>query len=193
RRRRAFRGTAPGPARGGAGQRVGAGGLAMRVAALGDAHLGRSYLPFTTSDGVHQRERDFEVSFEAAVDLALAQQPDLIVWLADVFDHPRPTYRSFRLVQRMLVRIREHGVPAVVISGNHDTPRLPGTGSPYSALADTFAGGAVHFAHRLAYERFEVGDVVVHAVPQMMTREATVEALEQADRERSLDRTNLLL
>ena len=30
----------------------------MRVAALGDAHLGRSYLPFTTPEGVNQRERD---------------------------------------------------------------------------------------------------------------------------------------
>ena len=37
-----------------------------------------------------------------------------------------------------------------MISGNHDTPRLPGTGSPYSALSDTFP--EMHFAHRLAYD-----------------------------------------
>ena len=110
----------------------------MRVAAVGDAHLGRSYYPVTTSEGVNQCERDFELAFEAAIDAALAQDPDLVVWLGDVFDHPRPTYRSFRVAQRGLARIREHGVPAVVISGNHDTPRLPGTGSPYSALADAF-------------------------------------------------------
>ena len=120
----------------------------MIVAALGDAHLGRSYYPFTTETGVNQREWDFEQSFAAAVELALAQQPDLIVWLGDIFDHPRPTYRSFRIAQRALQRIREHGVAAVIISGNHDTPRLPGTGSPYSALADAF--GEFRFAHRLA-------------------------------------------
>src|SRR5205807_7520665 len=165
---------------------------AMKVAALGDAHLGRSYLPFTTPDGVNQRERDFEMSFEAAVELALAQQPDVIVWLGDVFDHPRPTYRSFVRAQRMLVKIRDHGIPAVVITGNHDTPRLPGTGSPYSALADTFAG-SVHFAHRLQYERFELPGLVVHAVPQMLTVEATLDALEAAARSRDADRTNLLL
>lgn len=163
----------------------------MLVAAIGDAHLGRSYLPATTAGGVNQRERDFEVSFEAAVELALAQDPGLIVWLGDVFDHPRPTYRSFRVVQRALARIRDHGVDAVIISGNHDTPRLPGTGSPYSALADAFSG--FHFAHRLAYERFELPGLVVHAVPQMMTVDATLAALERADRERSVDRTNLLL
>ena len=163
----------------------------MRVAAIGDAHLGRSYYSFTTPEGVNQRERDFEVSFEAAVDLALAQEPDLVVWLGDVFDHPRPTYRSFRVAQRALNRIRQHGIKAVVISGNHDTPRLPGTGSPYSALADTFP--EVRFAHRMSYERFEFPGLVVHAVPQMLTVEATLEALEQADNGRSADRTNLLL
>ncbi|MDQ6617464.1 MAG: DNA repair exonuclease [Actinomycetota bacterium] len=161
------------------------------MAAIGDAHLGRSYYPFTTPQGVNQREWDFERSFEAAVDLALAQEPDLIVWLGDVFDHPRPTYRSYRLAQRALARIREHGLRAVIISGNHDTPRLPGTGSPYSALADGFP--EMYFAHRLTYERFELPGLVVHAVPQMLTVEATLDALAEADRSRSLDRSNLLL
>jgi DNA repair exonuclease SbcCD nuclease subunit len=163
----------------------------MRVAAIGDAHLGRSYYPFTTPEGINQREWDFERSFEAAVELALAQQPDLIVWLGDVFDHPRPTYRSYRLAQRALARIRDHGLRAVIISGNHDTPRLPGTGSPYSALADSFP--EMYFAHRLTYERFELAGLVVHAVPQMLTVEATLDALAEADRSRSLDRSNLLL
>jgi DNA repair exonuclease SbcCD nuclease subunit len=163
----------------------------MRVAAIGDAHLGRSYYPFTTESGVNQREFDFERSFEAAVDLALAQDPDLVIWLGDVFDHPRPTYRSFRVVQRALARIRDHGVPAVVISGNHDTPRLPGTGSPYSALADSFP--EMHFAHRLAYERFELPGLVVHAVPQMLTVESALEALDEAARQRRATATNLLI
>jgi DNA repair exonuclease SbcCD nuclease subunit len=163
----------------------------MRVAAIGDAHLGRSYYPFTTAAGVNQREFDFERSFEAAVDLALAQNPDLVIWLGDVFDHPRPTYRSFRVAQRALARVREHGLPAVVISGNHDTPRLPGTGSPYSALADSFP--EMHFAHRLTYERFTLSGLVVHAVPQMLTVEAALEALDEAARQRSGSATNLLI
>jgi DNA repair exonuclease SbcCD nuclease subunit len=163
----------------------------VKVAALGDAHLGRSYYSYTTPDGFNQRERDFELSFEAAVELALAQSPDLVVWLGDVFDHPRPTYRSYRVAQRAMARIRDHGVPLVVITGNHDTPRLPGTGSPYSALADTFTD--VRFAHRMAYERFEFPGLVVHAVPQMLTVDATLDALAEARLSRSHDRTNLLL
>jgi len=162
----------------------------MRVAAIGDAHLGRSYYPATV-DGVNQRERDFEGSFEAAVELALAQSPDLVVWLGDVFDHPRPTYRSFCVAQRALKKIRDHGATLVAITGNHDTPRLPGTGSPYSALAAGFP--EMHWAHRMGYERFELPGLVVHAVPQMMTAEATLEALDEADRRRSVDCSNLLL
>lgn len=164
----------------------------MRVVALGDAHLGRAYLSVTDpATGVNRRELDFEESFTTAVDLALEQEPDLLVWLGDVFDHPRPTYRSYRVAQRALLKIRDHGVPLVAISGNHDTPRLPGTGSPYSALADTFPD--VMFATRLSYAAFELPGLKVHCVPQMLTVDATLEALGQADRERSLDKSNLLL
>jgi DNA repair protein SbcD/Mre11 len=167
----------------------------MKVAAIGDAHLGRSYLPYTVEGGVNQREWDFERSFESAVELALRQKPDVLVWLGDIFDHPAPHYRSFRVAQRALAAIRDHGIPAVVISGNHDTPRLPGRGSPYSALADTFP--EVHFAHRLAYERFEVatpgGVLVVHAVPQTLSVEATLDALAEAGQNRSAEHTNLLI
>ena len=164
-----------------------------RIAAIGDAHLGRSYLNAVDEAGVNQRERDFERSFEAAIDLALAQRPDVVVWLGDIFDHPRPTYRSYRVAQRALTRIREYGAQCVLITGNHDTPRLPGTGSPYSTLHDTFP--EFHFAHRLSYERFELPGLglVVHAVPQMLTVDATLDALAEADRSRSLDRSNLLL
>jgi DNA repair exonuclease SbcCD nuclease subunit len=163
----------------------------MRVAALGDAHLGRSYYPVATPEGVNVRERDFEESFEAAVAAALAEQPDLVAFLGDVFDHPRPTYRAFRVVQRALGRVRDHGVPAVVISGNHDTPRLPGTGSPYAALADAFPEH--RFAYALRYERFEFPGLVVHAVPQTLSVEAALAALDQAAASRSLDKVNLLL
>jgi DNA repair protein SbcD/Mre11 len=162
----------------------------MLVAAIGDAHLGRAYYPYTDG-GVNQRERDFEQSFEAAVELALAQNPGLVVWLGDIFDHPRPTYRAFRIAQRALAAIRAHGIPAVIISGNHDTPRLPGKGSPYSALADAFP--EFGFAHRLAYERFDFPGLAVHAVPQMLTVDAAKQALADAARSRVADRTNLLL
>ncbi|MHB8295642.1 MAG: metallophosphoesterase family protein [Acidimicrobiales bacterium] len=177
--------------RGPAGTGPAEGRRRLRVVGLGDAHLGRSYYTATTAGGVNQREADFDRSFEAAVELALAQSPDAVVWLGDVFDHPRPTYRSFRIAQRALARLDAVGVPTVVISGNHDTPRLPGTESPYAALADAFP--RLHFACRFAYERIDLGEVVVHAVPQMMAVEDTLAALGMARASASTDATNLLL
>lgn len=163
----------------------------MKVAAIGDAHLGRTYLNVVDQTGVNQREVDFEQSFTAAVDLALAQEPNLIVWLGDIFDHPRPTYRSYAVAQRGLATIRQHGIPLVAITGNHDTPRMPGTGSPYTTLADAFEG--FRFARRMAYEHVDLPGVRVHCVPQTLTVEAALEALDEADANRSLDRSNLLL
>lgn len=163
----------------------------MRIAALGDSHLGRSAFPATTPEGVNQREQDFETSFERAVDLCLAQRPDLFVWLGDVFDHPRPSYRSFRSAMRALTKIREHGVGLVAISGNHDTPRLPGTGNPYAVLDDAFP--EFHFAYRMGYEYVDLAGLRVHCVPQGRTSESTVESLHEAGANRKADVTNLLL
>jgi DNA repair exonuclease SbcCD nuclease subunit len=164
----------------------------MKIAAIGDAHLGRNYLPITdAATGVNRRELDFEESFTRAVDAMLAESPELIVWLGDIFDHPRPTYRSFRVASRELRKIREHGVQLVAISGNHDTPRLPGTGSPYTVLADTFP--ELSFACRLQYEHVDLPGLRVHCVPQMLTVPAALDALAEADTNRSADRSNLLI
>ena len=163
----------------------------MKIAAIGDAHLGRSAYTATTPEGVNVRENDFERSFADAVDLCLAQEPDTVVWLGDVFDHPRPSYRSFRVVMGALARLRSHGVGLVAISGNHDTPRLPGTGNPYAVLDDAFP--EFHFAYRMAYEDVDLAGLRIHCVPQMRTAEDTVEVLHEADRHRSVDLVNLLI
>lgn len=162
----------------------------MKVVALGDAHLGRTAGPVITN-GINQRELDFDESFTRVVDLALAQEPDLFVWLGDIFDKPNPTYRSYRVAQRELARIRDHGIPLVSISGNHDTPRVAGTGSPYRPLEDVFTG--FNFAPGFEYRRFEYADVMVHCVPQMASVQATLDALKEVKANRSTDKTNLLL
>jgi predicted phosphodiesterase len=163
----------------------------MRIAALGDAHLGRTATTATTADGVNQREVDFEESFLASIRGALATNPELMVWLGDVFDHPRPNYRSFRVAMQALRMIRDAGVGLVAISGNHDTPRLPGVGNPYAVLADAYP--EFHFAYRMTYEAVDLAGLRVHCVPQTKTAEDAIDALHAADTGRSLDRVNLLI
>ncbi|NNN18402.1 MAG: hypothetical protein HKL84_00960 [Acidimicrobiaceae bacterium] len=162
----------------------------MKIAALGDAHVGRSTYPLA-NDGVNIRERDFEDSFLSAVDLLLEQNPDLILFLGDIFDFPRPSFRSFRTVQKGLFAIRNSGVPLVAISGNHDTPRLRGTESPYGALHDVFPEFGLIFKQK--YEFFDIRDVRVHGIPQMLAESDTLDALDLAASNKSLTKVNLVI
>lgn len=157
---------------------------------MGDAHVGRSVYP-VTSDGVNVRERDFEQSFGDAVDLVIASEPDVVVFLGDIFDFPRPSYRSFRVVQRGFFKLSEAGLPVVAISGNHDTPRLAGTESPYAALHDVFPDFGL--IYRLRHEYFDIGELRVHGIPQTLSEQDALAALGEASKNHSTDRFNLVI
>lgn len=162
----------------------------MKIAALGDSHVGRSAYPISM-DGVNVRERDFEISFLMAIDMILNENPDLILLLGDIFDFPRPSYRSFRVVQKGMFLLKAAGIPVIGISGNHDTPRLKGTESPYAALHDVFPEFGL--IYRQKYEFFDVGDVRIHGIPQMMTEAETLNALSDSTNNKSKDQINIVV
>jgi DNA repair protein SbcD/Mre11 len=150
-----------------------------RLAAFGDAHLGRSHLAHLRDDhGRNLREEDFLRSFDWAVDSILSMQPDGFLVLGDVFDHARPSYRVFTRVLVGLRRLEQAGLRGVAISGNHDSPRLRGTGSPYAALEEVLLG--VTFAWRMESLATDVAGVRVHAVPQTLSVEDFREELGRA-------------
>jgi len=163
-----------------------------RLVALGDAHLGRTHLAHLRDDrGRNVREEDFLRSFSWGVDETLRLEPDGFLWLGDVFDHARPTYRTFAHVLAALQKLVDAGLPGVAISGNHDTPRIRGTGSPYDALERVFPG--VAFAWRMEAVTARLGDAVVHAVPQTLSVPELREQLDAAATSIELDVPNLLL
>jgi DNA repair exonuclease SbcCD nuclease subunit len=163
-----------------------------RIVAIGDCHLGRSHLAHIRDDeGRMLREEDFLESFRWAIDRTLELEPDGFVWLGDVFDHARPSYRTFTAVFVALKRLREAGLRGVAISGNHDTPRLRGTGTPYAALEEAFDN--VAFAWRMKAEQHELADVRIHAVPQTLSVEEFRTELEASSAELRADATSLLM
>ena len=130
-----------------------------RLVAFGDAHLGRSHLAHLRDEqGRNVREEDFLRSFSWAIEETIRQEPDGFLWLGDIFDHARPTYRTFAHVLAGLQQLADAGLPGVAISGNHDTPRVRGTGSPYDALERVFP--SVTFAWRMEAARAEIAGVV---------------------------------
>jgi DNA repair protein SbcD/Mre11 len=163
-----------------------------RLVALGDAHLGRSHLAHLRDDqGRNVREEDFLRSFTWAVEETLRQEPDGFLWLGDVFDHARPTYRTFAHVLAGLQTLANAGLPGIAISGNHDTPRVRGTGSPYDALERVFAN--VAFAWRMEAMHAEIAGAHVHAVPQTLGVDELRQQLEAAGEAVVADATNLLI
>lgn len=163
-----------------------------RLVALGDAHLGRTHLAHVRDDeGRNRREEDFLRSFAWAVDETIRQEPDGFVWLGDVFDHARPTYRTFAHVLGGLQRLADADLGGVAISGNHDTPRVRGTGSPYDALERVFPN--VTFAWRMEAVAQELAGVAVHAVPQTLSVDDLRAQLTAAAGRVRPDATNLLI
>src|SRR6266508_2942797 len=160
-----------------------------RIVAIADAHLGRAHHHAVDEHGINQREADFAASWHRAVDAALGLDPDAVLVLGDLFDAPRPTYRAFREGAKGLRRLTESGVPTLAISGNHDTPRLRESGSPYAVLADAFPG--MRFVYRGAYEPVDLlPGVRVHAVPQCADDLGLKEQIDAATQRRSADHLN---
>lgn len=163
-----------------------------RLVALGDAHLGRTHLAHLRDDeGRNLREEDFLRSFDWAVDRTIELEPDGFLWLGDIFDHAKPTYRVFTRVLVALRRLEKAGLRGVAISGNHDTPRLRGTGSPYSALEEVFSN--VTFAWSLESRVAGLAGVRVHAVPHALSVEEFRVELERSVTEIEADATNVLI
>jgi Calcineurin-like phosphoesterase len=163
-----------------------------RLVALGDSHLGRTHLTHLRDDeGRNLREEDFLRSFDWAVDRTLELEPDGFLWLGDVFDHARPSYRVFTRVAIGLRRLQEAGVPGVAISGNHDTPRLRGTGSPYATLEEFFPN--VTFAWAMEAATANVAGVRIHAVPQTLSEREFRAELERTAADLQSDATSVLI
>ena len=163
-----------------------------RLVAIGDAHLGRTHLAhLRDEEGRNLREEDFLRSFSWAIDTSIELEPDAFLWLGDIFDHARPTYRTFAHVLAGLQRLTDAGLRGVAISGNHDTPRVRGTGSPYDALERVFP--AVTFAWRMESLVADLAGVRIHAVPQTLTVEDLREQLISAAGRVETDATNVLI
>jgi DNA repair exonuclease SbcCD nuclease subunit len=134
---------------------------------VSDTHLGHQAYNRLSADGLNQREVDFQDAFRRVVDHAIGREPDLVVHSGDLFDVVRPSNRAIALTLQQVRRLSEAKIPFVVVSGNHEAPRLRETGS----ILRVFEGlPHVHPIYRGAYEAVPVqtrgGRITIHGVPQ---------------------------
>ncbi len=134
-----------------------------RIFHLADTHIGyTAYRRIEEESGLNQREVDTYDAFRQFIDFAINEKPDAVLHAGDLFDSVRPTNRAISFALRQILRLSEAGIPFVVISGNHESPRLKETGSVFS-LFEHIPG--VHAVYEGGYETVELDDMIIHAVP----------------------------
>ncbi len=97
--------------------------MALRFLHFADLHLGvETYGRLDPQSGVNTRVQDFANCLAFVVDLALREQVDLVLFAGDAYKtcDPEPTYQ--REFAQQLRRLRQAGIPVVLVVGNHDTP-----------------------------------------------------------------------
>ena len=138
----------------------------LRIAHLADTHLGYSaYGKADPDSGRNQRAVDIEDSFAAAISDILTRDVDLVLHAGDVFHHTRPSWSTLTHFVRQMRRLEHAGIPAVVIAGNHDTPRLRTTGSVYGLLALALPETRFITGYDTEEQSFEGLGVLIHGVP----------------------------
>jgi exonuclease SbcD len=102
----------------------------MRIAHLSDVHLGYRAYSRTNEHGMNQREYDVLQAFRRALRAIRDAEPDLVLITGDLFHAVRPPNSSLIAAFQSLLEFQRgrNGAPLVIIAGNHETPRIAGSG-----------------------------------------------------------------
>lgn len=151
----------------------------MRLLHLADTHLGFRQLAgrLDPERQINQREADVYRAWQAAIDVAIDREVDVVVHAGDLFDSARPTPRAIAEALDGFARLHEAGIPAVLIAGNHSTPRTRSGGSAFEILS-RYPG--VH-AIWAAPERIDLLGTAFHAVPHQEDAERLRETIANLD------------
>lgn len=154
---------------------------AVRIVHFSDTHLGHQQYPRVDAQGLNQRERDLYDAFDAVVDHAIQARADLVVHAGDLFDGVRPSNRALAHALEGFLRLSKAGIPAVLIAGNHEHPKLRETGSSFRLFAHLDGIHPVYQGKRQTIE-LDVHNrkVRVHAVPQCPDQESIAKEIAEA-------------
>jgi exonuclease SbcD len=95
----------------------------IRLLHLADLHIGmENYGRLDPATGLNGRVMDFLRRLNEAIDYALENEVDLVLFAGDAYKSrdPNSTYR--REFARRIKRLADAGIPVVLLVGNHDLP-----------------------------------------------------------------------
>ncbi len=154
----------------------------MRIAHLADTHLGYRHWHYSGPEGRNARETDVYDAFHQAIDKAIDLEVDAVIHAGDLFEVTHPSTYALGQALDGFARLRDVGIPAVVIAGNHSTPTTTATAHVFSLLR-RFGTHAV-FAEP---ERIRLGELAVTGVPHVADREAMLAQITAAEPDPAAD------
>lgn len=96
----------------------------MKILHTGDWHVGKKL-------GRIDRLAEAQACLDEVVEVARANDVDLVVVAGDLFDRALPPYACLRLVLATLRRLSDGGAQVVAVAGNHDSGELFEVLAPY--------------------------------------------------------------
>ncbi len=97
--------------------------MPLKILHISDVHLGvEKYGTLDPSTGLGSRLGDFLHSFDQAVDAAIAEECDLMVFAGDAYKTRDPNPTIQREFARRIRRLGQAGIHSFLLVGNHDLP-----------------------------------------------------------------------
>jgi DNA repair exonuclease SbcCD nuclease subunit len=144
----------------------------MKILHLADTHLGFSAYRKVTERGINQRELDAYSAFKEFIDYAVKTKPDLIIHAGDLFDSVRPNNRAITFAIKQILRISKAEIPMIIISGNHEQPKLKETGHIFS-IFDHMTNIFPVYNEKYESFDFEISSekIKIHTLPQSTSKD----------------------
>lgn len=102
------------------------------ILAIGDVHLGTacSGLPDEISDwGVDPRDLTPAATLRLAVDFAIEEQVDAVLFAGDVVESTNARFEAMVPLEECVRRLLAQGIDVIAVAGNHDVEALPRLGT----------------------------------------------------------------
>ncbi len=114
----------------------------MRIAFFSDTHLGHRKFTKLDENGLNVREVDVMQTFRRFLDSIEKRDPDVILHGGDFFDVVRPSNLTLSHALQSLIKLQEKrgGRPFVVVGGNHEMPKVRGTGCALQLYNEVIPG-----------------------------------------------------
>jgi DNA repair protein SbcD/Mre11 len=97
---------------------------------LADIHFGMETYGYTNPEtGLNTRLEDFRDALARAIDYAIENTVDLVLFAGDAYKRNNPNPTEQREFVNQFCRLADAGIPTAMISGNHDIPVMQGKAS----------------------------------------------------------------